>query len=463
MFKPPFATRYLPLTLILLSALFPARLMAVDFNPMARIVGGSQAPAGAYPFMVAIFYDVNGDGRYVQGCGGSLISNRWVLTAAHCLLDKDTGLVESTSTIGLITGVENLQSTSRVFSSASRIIVHPDYNTVTQEADIALIELETPVTSNFLALPSARSAVPLVGEESVVAGWGATSEGGSPSVDLLHVGLRVVSHAQCLPFYPNSLNASAMVCAGSGTAGGRDSCQGDSGGPLFVVREGYYVQAGIVSFGKGCARPGIPGAYTRVTHYIDWITRLAPDAVLISSDESPTTDTSPDSNPSPDNNTIPQINANTPQSERSGSLQQGEVKLYEVSGQVDINLITRSGDVDLLIFIGTRFEREDIICISDQTTAQDRCQLALTSERLFAAVYAYEDSVYTIVADGPSDDQAPDNSNTDSPDTNVAPDNNTDANPQPATGGQSKSGSAGMALLWSLAGLLLMRLIRQRV
>jgi hypothetical protein len=105
---------------------------------------------------------------------------------------------------------------------------------------------------------------------ATVTGWGATSNGGELSDELRQVSLPIVSNDDCNVPYQGEITDN-MLCAGL-PQGGEDACQGDSGGPLVVpVSSGTYKQAGVVSFGKQCALPDIPGVYTRVSRYIDWI------------------------------------------------------------------------------------------------------------------------------------------------------------------------------------------------
>jgi len=150
--------------------------------------------------------------------------------------------------------------------------IWPEYDAATITNDIALLELPDPV--DFLTpitLPNLINPVPENGERATVTGWGLTSENGAPSSILQEVDLPIVSHNNCFSFYALDpligVNSETSLCAGAIRAGGRDSCQGDSGGPLFVQRGNQFVQAGVVSFGVGCARPSVPGVYSRVAPF----------------------------------------------------------------------------------------------------------------------------------------------------------------------------------------------------
>lgn len=381
------------LTLFVLLATCYSSMVAAQ--PAPRIVGGTIVPDDRYRFMASIYFDPDGDGSFLPGCGGSVIGSRWILTAAHCVINFETGEQKSTSEVAVLVGALDLtDDTQGTFLVAQNIYAHPDYSTQTLRSDIALIELPeslpTPVWQ--MTLPVAGSDVPIVDESAIVAGWGVTEEGGDSSSLLREVALPIVSHSQCLPFYADTLQLEANVCAGGRAAGGRDSCQGDSGGPLFVVRDDIFVQAGIVSYGEGCARPGIPGVYTRVSSYTDWVAGFVPD-LLTSNGGSGIVD----SDEVLDESGIIVLTTVSGEATDSASLLQGEVAIYEVTGATRVVLRSFEGDADLFISAGTNFAADDVLCISN-TTELDSCELPDTSERLFATVYSYTDSRYSIAA-----------------------------------------------------------------
>ncbi|XP_029998042.1 transmembrane protease serine 9 [Sphaeramia orbicularis] len=234
-------------------------------NTRVRIVGGQTAVEGSWPWMVS----VHRDGSHI--CGGSLINNQWVLSAAHCFT------VTSTSRYLLYMGrhSQELSNPNEVSRTISQIINHPDYNSRTSDNDISLLRLSSPVTFTTYIVPvclASPSSTFFTGVDVWVTGWGATRFGGSlPSPqNLMEVEVPVVGNRQCNCDYGVGTITDNMLCAGL-REGGKDSCQGDSGGPLVVKLNDRWIQAGVVSFGEGCARPERPGVYTRVSRYMTWI------------------------------------------------------------------------------------------------------------------------------------------------------------------------------------------------
>ncbi|RVE70073.1 hypothetical protein OJAV_G00083730 [Oryzias javanicus] len=236
---------------------------ALNTKVESRIVGGQAAAAGSWPWQARLLIPVNG---VTALCGGSLINSQWILSAAHCF--------SSTSTSGVVvklgeTAINN--SPNSVSSTVSLIIVHPNYNSETQDNDISLLKLSSSLTFNDyispVCLAAADSNFPS-GTTAWVTGFGTLSfQGDSPST-LQEVTIPIVSNTQCNASYGSI--TSNMICAGL-TDGGKDSCQGDSGGPLVSKNDTLWVQAGVVSFGQGCAQANFPGVYARVSQYQSWI------------------------------------------------------------------------------------------------------------------------------------------------------------------------------------------------
>ncbi|XP_029109738.1 polyserase-2-like isoform X2 [Scleropages formosus] len=235
-----------------------------------RIVGGQNAAPGSWPWQVSMRYQ----GSHV--CGGSLINNRWVLSAAHCFALISTNPSRWTMVLGLQT--QQGTNPNSVSVSVSSITVNPNYNGNTNDNDLSLVQLSSTVSFSDYIQPiclAAAGSTLYNGTETWVTGWGNIQSGVSlPSPGTLQeVQVPVVGNRQCNCLYGPGSITDNMLCAGL-LAGGKDSCQGDSGGPLVVKQGSVWVQAGIVSFGQGCAQPKYPGVYTRVSQYQSWISSV---------------------------------------------------------------------------------------------------------------------------------------------------------------------------------------------
>lgn len=277
---PAFVGIITPALIILMALLLPARAHTQDapVPPSGpTIVGGREAEPGEWPWQVALI-NAGGDPYSDQFCGGSLISPLWVVTAAHCADSTQPDELQ------VLAGIHNLVDTDPGFVrlNVARIIIHPEYGQLNQhDSDIALLELTTPAPfrrPSAAALPIdgvalvPESVGPLVGDISTVTGWGNRQPGSADYPAALHeVEVPIVSNAACQIPYGSAITET-MLCAGL-PEGGKDSCQGDSGGPLVVFSSARsrWELAGIVSWGNGCARPGVPGVYTRAATFARWI------------------------------------------------------------------------------------------------------------------------------------------------------------------------------------------------
>ena len=233
-----------------------------------RIVGGRRVLKDEIPYQVALEKRSFWNPVYRQFCGASIIDDRWILTAAHCV----TG--ENSNSIRAVAGVTDLSESNGNVIQIERIILHERYNGWTVENDIALLKTRTSIENSVREYVS-PVCLPAAGQNftgsGLISGFGLTKENGaSTSQYLLAAPLDLLPDSSCNNAYGNEFKPPSMLCAGL-LRGGRDTCQGDSGGPLTVKSEAGYVLAGITSFGRGCARVNTPGVYTRVSQYVPWI------------------------------------------------------------------------------------------------------------------------------------------------------------------------------------------------
>lgn len=249
-----------------------------------RIVGGYDAAEGAWPWQVDITTQTD-ISRHI--CGGSIITRNWVLSAAHCFPNpSDVGSYLIYAGRYQLNGYNFQESSHRV----KQVVIPYGYVEPHSGKDVALVELSTPVTWSDhvrpVCLPASGTLFP-GGMLCYVTGWGNIRDdvplGGVGT--LQEVQVPIISQSSCQEMYRTHPTEPVdilhdMICAGF-QEGGKDSCQGDSGGPLVCqMVNGTWVQAGVVSFGLGCAHPNQPGVYARVTSYSGFISDTIPDISL---------------------------------------------------------------------------------------------------------------------------------------------------------------------------------------
>ncbi|MEN2495932.1 MAG: hypothetical protein MHMPM18_000510 [Marteilia pararefringens] len=240
-------------------------------NRYERIVGGSIAERHSWPWQAALYLD----GRLV--CGGSIINNRWILTAAHCVYDAP-----DPASWKVILGEYNKdqRENHETKYSVNSIAHHPNYDPKTINSDIALMQLKQRVKfskyASPICLPSSSTRLPPAGTKCYVTGWGDTENTGSRS-KLREVDVALMESDLCSSgdYYGDWLTE-LMFCAGY-SEGGKDACQGDSGGPLVCYDSfnGIWMQHGVVSWGLGCADAKKPGVYAKIGALREWIEEIS--------------------------------------------------------------------------------------------------------------------------------------------------------------------------------------------
>lgn len=253
-----------------------------------RIVGGNNTYEGEFPWAVSIQRHGN------HHCGGVIVGKRWILTAAHCVRSQLVGnLVVRTGGHTLSRSGNSLASHLERDYLVDQIVMHDDFSRYdnltasqikssanTNNADIALIRLKHDILWNEFAWPVCfpqRDSGSFSGHDATVIGWGKLNEKSEDfSNELQKVKLTIIDNKVCQNWFRQAGRDmpidDRIICAGFKN-GGKDACHGDSGGPLLSKINGHYVVVGVVSTGIGCARPLLPGLYSRVSSYINWIER----------------------------------------------------------------------------------------------------------------------------------------------------------------------------------------------
>lgn len=238
-----------------------------------RIVGGNTTTIAQHPWQAALVFDPAkkpGNDFQRQFCGGSLITTRIVLTAAHCVFDTDPGPLGlgtklDPDDLDVVLGRTQLSGGGGEEHDVQRIEFHSGYNPATAEKDVGYVVLQAPSAQQRITIAgSDEFGLWRPGARTVVSGWGGTSEGGLGSDVLKEAVVPIIADATCETpgVYGTAFFRTTMVCAGF-LEGGTDSCQGDSGGPLTTPAGGPRRLVGLVSFGEGCARANRPGVYSR--------------------------------------------------------------------------------------------------------------------------------------------------------------------------------------------------------
>ncbi|KAG8433704.1 hypothetical protein GDO86_012165 [Hymenochirus boettgeri] len=231
-------------------SLFPARSHDID-----RIIGGSECVPHSQPWQAALYYFSD----FI--CGGILINEWWVLTAAHCWK----------SNIQVVLGAHDRSKACRQkqYRYAEKVFPHCSFDNITYDNDIMLLKLESPANiSDHVNTATLPTHLAEENTTCLTSGWGSTISPGANFPALLQcVNVTTVNQTVCRSSYPTDIITDNMLCAGD-MAGGKDTCEGDSGGPL--ICDGKL--QGITSWGNPvCGLPNKPGIFTIVSNYIDWI------------------------------------------------------------------------------------------------------------------------------------------------------------------------------------------------
>jgi len=250
-----------------------------------RIVNGAEAEAHSYPWIVAM---MTGSGDYY--CGGSIISNEWILTAAHCVSGEPNNPAKDMYVrVGDHDMTDKGDAPKADTFQVDYYIHHRKYDEKTTNNDIALLKLKKKIDFKKYSgtvLPVCLPDLPrkYYGETVTVSGWGLLSDGGKAARKLQEVDLEIIWMKECREdfHYKKTWISSKMMCTFKQN---QDACQGDSGGPLIRVNPttGRYEQVGVVSWGIGCASPKYPGVFVKLSHYLTWILKKTSKSTFCSS------------------------------------------------------------------------------------------------------------------------------------------------------------------------------------
>jgi len=241
----------------------------------AKIRGGWDADKGEWPWIAQLL----NNGR--QFCGGSLITRKHILTAAHCVAHMSrydvANLKVRLGDHAIKTSNDNVQLFE---SKAARVVRHKEFSQQTLHKDVAIITLtdEVPEMANVRPVCLESFGGPArVGQTATVVGWGSLRENG-PQPDILQeITVKIWDNKECKDTYGPAAPGGIMdhmLCAGQA---GKDSCSGDSGGPMQIGNGDTWTQIGVVSWGIGCGKSQYPGVYSRVASLRDWIDKITND------------------------------------------------------------------------------------------------------------------------------------------------------------------------------------------
>nr|XP_004458163.3 serine protease 38 [Dasypus novemcinctus] len=240
-----------------------------------KVLGGLPAPEMKWPWQVSVHY-----GGF-HTCGGSILNEYWILSAAHCF-SKD----KTKEAFDMYVGLVNLEAATKhtQWFEVNKVILHPSYTLYHPVGgDIALVQLKTPIVFSNAVLPVCLAPPDLILRNLTCwsTGWGMISRKGETSELLQEAQLPLVPVTLCRLLYGGSSDIMPdMLCAGQLFNGLKTVCEGDSGGPLVCKLNQIWMQIGVVSWGRGCANPMFPAVYARVSYFSEWIQKKVEDTPL---------------------------------------------------------------------------------------------------------------------------------------------------------------------------------------
>ncbi|XP_050360081.1 serine protease filzig-like [Nymphalis io] len=238
-------------------------------NTVPLVVGGKVVTVKEFPHMALLGWPKLRLGGYSWKCGGSLVSSRYVLTAAHCVYQERDNDVVSGAPRAVQLGSSYLDDPTAVIIKVAAVIRHPKYKLPKSYYDLAIVKMTSTVTFSNVIRPACLGIPPSPGNPIIASGWGRTEFGGDQSHELRSVSIPVWEMSECYKVLgtsrkiPNGPSSDSQICAGE-KRGGKDTCQGDSGGPAQIQDGCIWRVVAVTSLGRSCGAPHTPALYALV-------------------------------------------------------------------------------------------------------------------------------------------------------------------------------------------------------